>query len=178
MAKRNQMSYTVMISGLAMHGHGEEALRIYSMMLEEGLEPADVVYVGILSACSHAGLLDEGFEPYGCMPIEPNDVVWRSLLSACRVHCNLEIGEIASKHLFQLNSQNPGDYVILSNMYARAEKWPEVSKVQIQRFKPGAGIQLGRGREKNPQVCLARYVTSSMQKHLRDDSPDGVAAEI
>lgn len=173
MTKRNQMSYTVMISGLAMQGHGEEALRIYSMMLEEGLDPDDVVYVGVLSSCSHAGLVDEGFncfdrmksehgiEPtaqhYGCMVdlmgkagminealefinsmhIKPNDVVWRSLLSACRVHCNLEIGEIAAKHLFESNSQNPGDYVILSNMYARAEKWVEVAKIRTEMARKG-----------------------------------------
>ncbi|XP_022736385.1 pentatricopeptide repeat-containing protein At1g31920 isoform X2 [Durio zibethinus] len=173
MAKRNQMSYTVIISGLATHGHGEEALRIFLEMLEEGLDPDDVVYVGVLSACSHAGLIHEGFQffdrlksehgikptvqHYGCMvdlmgkagmidealefiksmPIKPNDVVWRSLLSACRVHCNLEIAEIAAKHLFQLNSQNPGDYVILSNMYARAQRWQEVAKIRVEMARKG-----------------------------------------
>ncbi|KAK8516437.1 hypothetical protein V6N13_097726 [Hibiscus sabdariffa] len=67
--KRNQMSYTVMISGLIMHGHGE-ALRIYSLMLEEGLDPDDVVYMGVLSACGHAGLIDEGFECFDRMKSE------------------------------------------------------------------------------------------------------------
>ncbi|WRX17560.1 Pentatricopeptide repeat - like 10 [Theobroma cacao] len=173
MGNRSQMSYTVMISGLAMHGHGEEALRIYSEMLKDGLDPDDVVYVGVLSACSHAGLVDEGFrcfdrmksehgitptvQHYGCMvdlmgkagminealefiksmPIKPNDVVWRSLLSACRVHCNLEIGEISAKHLFQSKSQNPGDYVILSNMYARAQRWQEVAKIRVEMARKG-----------------------------------------
>lgn len=173
MAKRNQMSYTVIISGLAMHGHGEEALRIYSEMIEEGLEPDNVLYVGLLSACSHAGLVDEGFQcfermksehgiqptvqHYGCMvdlmgkagmlnealefihsmPIKPNDVVWRSLLSACRVHCNLEMGETAARHLSQLNSQNPGDYVMLSNMYARAQRWQEVAKIRVEIARKG-----------------------------------------
>ncbi|XVF13700.1 hypothetical protein REPUB_Repub08aG0230400 [Reevesia pubescens] len=173
MVKRNQMSYTVIISGLAMHGHCEEALRIYSEMLEEGLEPDDVVYVGVLCACSHAGLVDEGFrcfdrmkseqgikptvQHYGCMvdlmgkagminealefiksmPIKPSDVVWRSLLSACIVHSNLEIGEIAAKQLFQLNSQNPGDYVILSNMYARAQRWQDVAKIRVEIARKG-----------------------------------------
>ncbi|XVE65357.1 hypothetical protein DITRI_Ditri07aG0174500 [Diplodiscus trichospermus] len=173
MAKRNQKSYTVIISGLAMHGHGEEALRIYSEMREEGLPLDDVLYVGVLSACSHAGLVEEGFQcfdrmksehgiqptvqHYGCMvdlmgkagmlnealefiqsmPIKPNDVVWRSLLSACRVHSNLEIGEIAAKNLSQLNSQNPGDYVMLSNMYAQAQRWPEVAKIRVEINRKG-----------------------------------------
>ncbi|XVF52285.1 hypothetical protein PTKIN_Ptkin05aG0006900 [Pterospermum kingtungense] len=173
MAKKNHMSYTVMISGLAMHGHGEEALRICSEMLEEGLEPDDVLYVSVLSACSHGGLVDEGFrcfdrmksehgiqptvQHYCCMvdlmgkagmldealefiqsmPINPNDVVWRSLLSACRVHCNLEIGEIAANHLSQLYSQNPGDYVMLSNMYAQAQRWDEVAKIRVEIARKG-----------------------------------------
>ena len=47
MAKKNQLSYTVMISGLAMHGHGKEALRVFSEMLEEGLVLDHVVYVGV-----------------------------------------------------------------------------------------------------------------------------------
>lgn len=173
MAKKNQLSYTVMISGLAMHGHGREALRVFSEMLKEGLVPDDVVYVGVLSACSHAGLVNEGLqcfnsmkfehgiEPtvrhYGClvdlmgragllneafklinsMPIEPNDVVWRSLLSACKVHNNLVLGEIVAKNIFQLNSRNPSDYLVLSNMYARAQRWEDVARIRTEMVRKG-----------------------------------------
>ncbi|KAG7955933.1 hypothetical protein I3843_11G099100 [Carya illinoinensis] len=173
MAKKNQFSYTVMISGLAMHGRGREALRVFSEMFEEGMIPDDVVYVGLLSACSHAGLVKEGLQcfdrmkykhgidptiqHYGClvdlmgqagmlneafelinsMPIEPNDVVWRSLLSACKVHHNLELGEIAAKNLGQLKSHNPSDYVILSNMYARAQRWEDVARIRTEMVDKG-----------------------------------------
>ncbi|KAK9275305.1 hypothetical protein L1049_022567 [Liquidambar formosana] len=71
--KKNQLSYSVMISGLAMHGHAREALRVFSEMLEEGLEPDVVVYVGVLSACSHAGLVDEGLKCFHRMKFEPWD---------------------------------------------------------------------------------------------------------
>ncbi|XP_059441066.1 pentatricopeptide repeat-containing protein At1g31920 [Corylus avellana] len=173
MGQKNQFSYTVMISGLAMHGHGREALRVFSEMLEEGIAPDDVVYVGVLSACSHAGLvkealqcfsrmkfehgivpavhhygclvdvmgqagmLDEAFELVNSMPFAPNDVVWRSLLSACKAHHNLETGEIAAKKLFQLDSLNPSDYVILSNMYARAQRWEDVARIRTEMVKKG-----------------------------------------
>ncbi|XP_004512460.1 pentatricopeptide repeat-containing protein At1g31920 [Cicer arietinum] len=166
MPEKNRYSYTVMISGLAVHGHGKEALEVFSEMVEQGLEPDDVVYVGVLSACSHAGLVDEGLQcfkrmqfehkikptiqHYGCMvdlmgrsgmlkeayeliksmPIKPNDVVWRSLLSACKVHLNLEIGQIAADNLFMLNPNNPGDYLVLANMYAKVQKWDEVAKIR------------------------------------------------
>ncbi|AES95662.2 putative DYW domain-containing protein [Medicago truncatula] len=168
MSEKNRYSYTVMISGLAIHGRGKEALKVFSEMIEEGLAPDDVVYVGVFSACSHAGLVEEGLqcfksmqfehkiEPtvqhYGCMvdllgrfgmlkeayeliksmSIKPNDVIWRSLLSACKVHHNLEIGKIAAENLFMLNQNNSGDYLVLANMYAKAQKWDDVAKIRTK----------------------------------------------
>lgn len=70
MIEKNQMSYGVMISGLAMHGQGPEALKLFDEMLEQGLKPDDVAYVGVLSACSHAGLVEEGLKYFGRMKLE------------------------------------------------------------------------------------------------------------
>ncbi|KAF7809454.1 pentatricopeptide repeat-containing protein [Senna tora] len=173
MANKNRFAYAVMISGLAFHGHGREALRLLCEMLEQGLAPDDVVYVGVLSACSHAGLVNEGLkyfnlmqsehgiEPtvqhYSCMvdllgrggmlreaydliksmPIKPNHVVWRSLLSACKVHLNIELGEIAAENLLQMNSSNPSDYLVLSNMYARAQRWDDMARIRRAMAEKG-----------------------------------------
>ncbi|URE26986.1 PPR repeat [Musa troglodytarum] len=61
MSEKNTWTYSVVISGLAMHGEGERALRVFSDMLHRGHEPDEAIYVGVLSACSHAGLL--GYTP-------------------------------------------------------------------------------------------------------------------
>lgn len=174
MLEKNIVTYSVIISGLAMHGEGKKAIRVFSCMLDQGLRPDGVVYVGVLSACSHAGLVDEGrqyfdrmrfehqvaptIEHYGCMvdllgragmlneayelikrmPMEANDVVWRCLLSACNVHNNLELGECASRSLFQINPHNVGDYVLLSNTYARARRWDDVAKIRTEMASTGS----------------------------------------
>lgn len=70
MTEKNQMSYAVIISGLAMHGRGREALKLFDEMLAQGLKPDDVVYVGVLYACSHAGLVEEGLKYFGRMELE------------------------------------------------------------------------------------------------------------
>lgn len=70
MTKKNQLSYSVIISGLGLHGHGRQALKIFSEMVEEGLEPDDVIYVSVLSACSHSGLVDEGLDLFNRMKFE------------------------------------------------------------------------------------------------------------
>ncbi|XP_022727809.1 pentatricopeptide repeat-containing protein At5g48910 [Durio zibethinus] len=82
-SKRNTVTWSAIIGGFAMHGRAEDALDYFSRMEREGVTPSDVVYIGVLSACSHAGLVEEGrlffnhmvnvvgFEPrlehYGCM---------------------------------------------------------------------------------------------------------------
>ncbi|XP_068321856.1 pentatricopeptide repeat-containing protein At5g48910-like [Pyrus communis] len=81
--KRNVITWNAIISGLAMHGRVEDALDYFSKMEQAGVLPSDVTYIGILSACSHAGLVEKGrsffnhmvnvvgleprIEHYGCM---------------------------------------------------------------------------------------------------------------
>ncbi|XP_058722019.1 pentatricopeptide repeat-containing protein At1g59720, chloroplastic/mitochondrial-like [Vicia villosa] len=61
MKRKNLVSWNVMILGLASHGNGEEALLLFTRMLQENVErPNDVTFLGVLCACSHGGLVDEG----------------------------------------------------------------------------------------------------------------------
>lgn len=59
---RDVFSYAALINGLASHGHGEKALDIFRRMRTEGIVPDHITFVGVLSACSHAGLVDEGLQ--------------------------------------------------------------------------------------------------------------------
>ncbi|KAJ4961336.1 hypothetical protein NE237_021246 [Protea cynaroides] len=61
MCKRNIVSWNSMILGLAMHGYADDALELFSEMMEGKLEtPNDITFLGVLCACSHRGLVDEG----------------------------------------------------------------------------------------------------------------------
>ncbi|KAG0480579.1 hypothetical protein HPP92_011437 [Vanilla planifolia] len=53
-----------MIQGYAIHGMPDEALRIFSQMLKLNLKPDHVILVALLSACNHAGLIDEGWKHF------------------------------------------------------------------------------------------------------------------
>ncbi|KAK6161916.1 hypothetical protein DH2020_001757 [Rehmannia glutinosa] len=69
MPLRNQVSWNSMISALAFHGRAEEALTLFQRMLDEEktLCPDDITFVGVLSACVHAGLVDEGRRLFNLM---------------------------------------------------------------------------------------------------------------
>eukprot|EP01018_Ginkgo_biloba_P002727 Gb_38068 [translate_table: standard] len=60
MHQRNSVSWTTMIAGYAMHGYGKEALKLFEQMQHSGMNPDHVTFVCVLSACCHAGLVDEG----------------------------------------------------------------------------------------------------------------------
>ncbi|XP_058093404.1 pentatricopeptide repeat-containing protein At4g14050, mitochondrial [Magnolia sinica] len=58
--QRDVVSWTTMIVGMAQHGQAEEALTLFNDMVATGQKPNEVTFVGLIYACSHAGLVDKG----------------------------------------------------------------------------------------------------------------------
>ncbi|KEH38448.1 PPR containing plant-like protein [Medicago truncatula] len=56
----NVVSNNSVINGFTQNGFGEEALNMYKRMQNESLEPNRVTFLAVLSACTHAGLIEEG----------------------------------------------------------------------------------------------------------------------
>ncbi|XP_057457507.1 pentatricopeptide repeat-containing protein At2g35030, mitochondrial-like [Lotus japonicus] len=60
--QRDLISWNGMIAAYAHHGYGNEAINLFNKMQELGFQPNDVTYVELLTACSHAGLVEEGLQ--------------------------------------------------------------------------------------------------------------------
>lgn len=182
MLERDVISWSTMIGGLANHGKAREAIVLFQEMQRAKVEPNEITFVGLLSACTHAGFLDEGLkyfdsmrknyniepgiEHYGClvdllgrtgridravetiknMPMKPDSAIWGSLLSSCRTHSNLEVAVIAMEQLLELEPDDAGNYVLLSNIYAKLGRWDGVSRMRkLMRSKsmkktPGGSV--------------------------------------
>lgn len=83
MEERNVISWTALICGSAHRGYSEDALSLFEMMQATGVKPNEMTFTGVLTACVHTGLVNEGrkyfkmideeydLEPriqhYGCM---------------------------------------------------------------------------------------------------------------
>ncbi|KAI9114684.1 hypothetical protein K1719_014382 [Acacia pycnantha] len=65
--KRDLVSWTSMISAYGSHGCVFEALELFAEMKQSNVKPDRVAFLAILSACSHAGLVDEGFSLFNQM---------------------------------------------------------------------------------------------------------------
>lgn len=81
--EKNLFCWNSVIDGLAVHGYAEEALTLFSRMEKEKVKPNGITFVSVLTACTHAGLVEKGrktflrmtqeygiapeMEHYGCM---------------------------------------------------------------------------------------------------------------
>ncbi|KAE9585591.1 hypothetical protein Lal_00010323 [Lupinus albus] len=164
--RRNVGDWNSMLSGLALHGLGDEAIKVFQDMEREGIRPDDITFLGLLSACNHGGLMEEGqfhfetmqlkykivpkIQHYGCiidllgragrleeaigiihdMPLEPDLLIWKVILSASMKHNNFVMGKTAALRAIKLAPQDSSCYVLLSNIYAKAGMWDEVTKVR------------------------------------------------
>ncbi|PIN15771.1 hypothetical protein CDL12_11580 [Handroanthus impetiginosus] len=64
------VSWTAMINGYAEHGYSQEAIDLFEKIRHLALRPDSVTFIGVLGACSHAGLLDLGFHYFDLMTNE------------------------------------------------------------------------------------------------------------
>ncbi|GAV66211.1 PPR domain-containing protein/PPR_2 domain-containing protein/PPR_3 domain-containing protein/DYW_deaminase domain-containing protein [Cephalotus follicularis] len=81
---RNVISWTSMITGFAKHGFAKRALGLFHEMLEERIRPNEITYVAVLSACSHVGLISEGWQHFESMYTE-HGIAPRTEHYACMV---------------------------------------------------------------------------------------------
>ena len=58
--EKNLFCWNSVIEGLAVHGYADEALKMFGRMEREKVKPNGVTFISVLSACTHAGLVEEG----------------------------------------------------------------------------------------------------------------------
>eukprot|EP01018_Ginkgo_biloba_P015763 Gb_24018 [translate_table: standard] len=142
--KPDHITFTGVLSACNHAGLVNKGRHFFDCMSRDYCITPDVEhYACMVDLLARAGCLDEAHEFINKMPLEPNACVWGGLLNACRVHCNIELGEHVAKLLFELEPENPGNYVLLSNIYAAAGMWDDVAMVRKMmkdkglRKKPG-----------------------------------------
>ncbi|KAK9270332.1 hypothetical protein L1049_025911 [Liquidambar formosana] len=70
MSTRTLISWTTMITGFAQHGRSQQALQLFEDMRLAGVRPNKITFVGVLSACSHAGMVNEAMTYFEMMKTE------------------------------------------------------------------------------------------------------------
>ncbi|XP_049351991.1 pentatricopeptide repeat-containing protein At4g33990-like [Solanum verrucosum] len=113
--------WSSMINGYGINGHGNEALQCFSDMLNSGIKPNDVVFVSVLSACSHCGLEYEGWNWFHAME-EQFGVTPKLAHYACMVDMLSRQGNIEEAFEFVNNMPIEPDKRIWGTLLAGCRK--------------------------------------------------------
>lgn len=70
MHEKNVVSWNALICGYAQNGEGNAAINMYKNMKMMGVRPNSVTILGLLLACNHAGLVDEGYKYFNLVRSE------------------------------------------------------------------------------------------------------------
>ncbi|KAK7283614.1 hypothetical protein RIF29_13253 [Crotalaria pallida] len=70
LCKRNTVSWNAVICGYAQNGRGVEAISFFKRMCSAGCKPNEVTLLGLLLACNHSGLVDEGLSYFNQARLE------------------------------------------------------------------------------------------------------------
>ncbi|KAK2976340.1 hypothetical protein RJ640_014171 [Escallonia rubra] len=126
---KNLVSWNTMLVGYAQHGFGREALEIYDIMRADGVEPNDITFIGILSACGHVGLLEEGLRHFESMT-KDYEISPRADHLACMVS------------IFGRKGQTKGAYKFISSFPGEPDK--VVWRCLLSSCKAHKDLELGK----------------------------------
>jgi pentatricopeptide repeat protein len=115
-------------------------------------------YTCMIDLLGRAGRLDEAQGLMKDMPFEPDGTMWGALLGASRIHRNPELGRTAAEKIFELEPENGGMYVLLSNIYASSGKWRDVGKMRVMMEERGVKRCLDSAGWK----CRTKYTLSQL----------------
>lgn len=67
MPRKDIVTWGVIIAGFAVHGHANKCFELLDEMISAGVYPNSIIFASLLSACSHAGLVEHGFKYFHLM---------------------------------------------------------------------------------------------------------------
>ncbi|CAK9856717.1 unnamed protein product, partial [Sphagnum jensenii] len=165
---RDVVSWSTMILAYAQHGHGQEALQLFEQMQEEGVKPDLITFMGVLSACSNVGLVDEGqryfqsmsrdhaltptVEHYGCMV----DILGRA-------GCIKEVQQVILEMPVQPDSALWGSLLAACKLQGNVEvgEWAAENRLKLEPQNAGTYILLSNiyaAARKWDDVAMVRKV--------------------
>ncbi|KAJ1275941.1 hypothetical protein BS78_05G175200 [Paspalum vaginatum] len=141
----NYITLVNVLTACSRGGLTKEGYELFETMKQRfGIEPRIEHYACVVDLLGRAGMEERAYEIIQQMPIRPSISVWGALLGACKMHGKTELGRIAAEKLFQLDPQDSGNHVLLSNMLASAGRWAEAT--DVRKEMKNVGIKKDPGR--------------------------------
>ncbi|KAG4128578.1 hypothetical protein ERO13_D09G027700v2 [Gossypium hirsutum] len=125
-------------------GFVDKGLKFFgAMKLEYGIRPKGRHYTCVVDMLSRSGRLSEAEELINSMPFQPEANALAALISGCKTYRNEEIAERTARKLVELAEKNSAGFILLSNIYASAGRWIDVSNMRKLMREKGLKKSVG-----------------------------------
>ncbi|EEF41109.1 pentatricopeptide repeat-containing protein, putative [Ricinus communis] len=136
--KPNESTFVSLLSSCSITGLVDEGWEFFNSMKSDYNIDHGIEHFGcMVDLLGRTGNLDAAMQFIEELPLVPTARIWGSLLTASRNKNNIALAELAAKHIFSLEHDNTGCYVLLSNMYAEAGRWEDVEQIKTLMKKKG-----------------------------------------
>ena len=163
------VTLTSVLTACAHSGLVNEAWDVFNAMpSKHGIQPVVEHYACMVGVLSRAGKLSEAAKFISKMPFKPTAKVWGALLNGASIYGDVEIGKFACDHLFEIEPEHTGNYIIMANLYSRAGRWEEACKIRERMEK--TGLQKIRGSSWiETSGKLLGFIAKDMSNEMSDE---------
>lgn len=159
----DSIAFVSVLSACNHAGLLDKGQHYFELMVSYNIVPRIEHCSCMVDLLGRAGKVDEAYGFIEKMTLQPNERVWGALLSACRVYSNMDIGLLAADRLFELAPKQSGFYVLLSNIYAMAGRWEDVT--MVRNIMKSQGIKKLRGISNVELGCQVHTFLAGDQLH-------------
>ncbi|PAN26434.1 hypothetical protein PAHAL_5G012200 [Panicum hallii] len=134
MESRDVVSWSALISSHAQHGCARDALHVFNEMMDAKVIPNEITFLGVLTACSHGGLVDEGLRYYDIMNKEYG-------LAPTIKHCTCVVdllgraGRLGDAEAFIRDSVFHDDPVVWRSLLASCRIHGDIERAQLVAYR-------------------------------------------
>ncbi|KAF5206365.1 Pentatricopeptide repeat [Thalictrum thalictroides] len=146
---KDEVSWTALVSGYAQFGKAKQTIDLFEGMLENGLKPDGVTFIGVLSACSRTGLVEKGLkyfdsmvQEHGIRPITDHYTCLIDLLG--RAGRLQEAKEFIKRMPFQPDTIGWATLLSSCRLHGNVEigKWASDSLLELEPQNPASYVLL------------------------------------
>ncbi|KAJ9564251.1 hypothetical protein OSB04_000217 [Centaurea solstitialis] len=140
----NELVFLAVLFACSHCGLVDKGLDYFKSMADSyNVKPCERHYTCVVDLLSRSGRVREAESVILSMPMEPEVNAWAALLSGCRTYGEEEMAERAAVKFREVAERKSGGFVLLSNVFAAAGKWPEV--VKMRKLMKEKGVKKNGG---------------------------------
>ncbi|XP_027066616.2 pentatricopeptide repeat-containing protein At4g32430, mitochondrial-like [Coffea arabica] len=142
--KPDSITFLSVLTACGRKGMVDAGMQIFNSMIKDHLiEPSSEHYSCIIDMLGRAGRLKEAEELVAQIPGGPGLSVLQSLLGACRIYGNVDLATRVADTLIQMEPEESGSYVLMSNLFAERGLWEKVAKIRKGMRDKGVKKEIG-----------------------------------